>query len=393
MQNIQHKKYFFGIILIVIFGILTVGCINYFVDPLGVNDSPRIKKINYFKPEAFNYTRMFKRGGLFTQDPEIVLFGTSRIEGGMNSQSHYLNKSRIFNAGISGSNIEEIAHFFDLSAETTNMKKAIIGLDFFAFNGYFNSKFKIKKDNYKYLKFLFSLDGLKISLKTILRQNKYDFNFYNSDGSANFNGEFKVYDYELQKNNFYRVERNFFCDDWRPHPRKIYSSIHENGWDSQDALRKIVKKAYEKNIEVIFFISPIHAKLQELMFYDGLEDEYDNFIKLSLKTIEDEKYKDKLNFTLWDFSGFNLYTSSLVENEVFNPWFYDGSHYNPQLGDKILKKIFPDNGLESDPFGRLITSNNIDFHMQKKKEKRKEFLAVNASLHDDFKIMNYCGSY
>ena len=76
MQNIQHKKYFFGIILIVIFGILTVGCINYFVDPLGVNDSPRRKK------------------------------KTSRIEGGMNSQSHYLDKSRIFNAGISGSNIE-----------------------------------------------------------------------------------------------------------------------------------------------------------------------------------------------------------------------------------------------------------------------------------------------
>ena len=163
---------------------------------------------------------------------------------------------------------------------------------------------------------------------------------------------------------------DFYCFDWKPHPRGIYSFTHEGVWDAQDALRKIVKKAHEKNIEVIFFVSPIHSRLQELMFYAGLEDEYDNFIKLSLKTIEGEKSKDKMKFMLWDFSGFNKYTSFSIRE--INPWFYDGSHYSPQLGDKILKKIFSDNQLKSDSFGILITSNNIDFHIQNKKEQRKE---------------------
>ena len=93
---------------------------------------------------------------------------------------------------------------------------------------------------------------------------------------------------------------------------------------------------------------------------------------------------------LWDFSGFNKYTSFSIRE--INPWFYDGSHYSPQLGDKILKKIFSDNELKSDSFGRLITSNNIDFHIQNKKEQRKEFMAANDSLHDDFEILNDCES-
>lgn len=392
MKN-NNKKYFFTTIFFIIFGLLIVACTNIFIDPLNIHNSPRIKNINYFKPEAYNYTRMFKEGHLFFHDPEIILFGTSRIEHGMNSRSFYLNKSKVFNAGIAGSNIEEVAYFFDLAAHNTDMKKAIIGLDFFTFNAFYRlDKLKIKKNYYKYLNFLFSLDALKVSLKTILRQNKYSYNFYNSDGSINITDHYRDYDYEQQTKEFYGVERNFYCFDWRPGPRKIYSSSHENGWDAQDALRKIIKKAHEKNIEVVFFISPIHSRLQELMFFAGLEDEYDSFIKESLKTIEGDKSKDKMNFTLWDFSGFNKYTSSSIESGILNPWFYDGSHYKPQLGEKILKKIFSNNESEQDSFGRLITSENIDFHMQDRKEQRNFFMDANPNLHDDFDIKNYCES-
>lgn len=85
----------------------------------------------------------------------------------------------------------------------------------------------------------------------------------------------------------------------------------------------------------------------------------------------------KTPFPVWDFGVYNY----IIEEEVPSiddenakiRWYWDASHYSKEVGDLILDKIFgmtSDDDNIPDNFGVLLTSENIEQHLQQVRQDR-----------------------
>jgi hypothetical protein len=86
------------------------------------------------------------------------------------------------------------------------------------------------------------------------------------------------------------------------------------------------------------------------------------------------------SFPLWDFSVYNQFTTEPIpktgDTETAMQWYWDSSHYKKELGDIMLDKIFhyhESGRIVPDNFGILLTSENIDDHLQKIRADRQHY--------------------
>ena len=85
-------------------------------------------------------------------------------------------------------------------------------------------------------------------------------------------------------------------------------------------------------------------------------------------------------FPLWDFSGFNSYTTEAVpklgDKVSMMEWFWESSHYRKELGDRVLDRVLdytdPDRQI-ADDFGVLLTSGNIEQHLEAIRQSREAY--------------------
>ena len=119
-----------------------------------------------------------------------------------------------------------------------------------------------------------------------------------------------------------------------------------------EQIREIKEICDKNNIEVIFFIHPIH----KTTYLDTNFEEFNTF-KKGLAEIVD----------YIDFSNFNDITTN-------NYYYYETSHYRPLVGDMIIKKIFNDDGTLPENFGIKVTNENIDNHIAFLKKNRNEYI-------------------
>jgi hypothetical protein len=109
-----------------------------------------------------------------------------------------------------------------------------------------------------------------------------------------------------------------------------------------DAIRGIVELAKEQNINLVFFINPIH----KTTYLDTNLVQFFTF-KRELAAITD----------FWDFSGLNSITTN-------NYYYHETSHYRDRVGDMMLERMFGYPRASAPPdFGILVTEKNIDVHL------------------------------
>jgi hypothetical protein len=87
---------------------------------------------------------------------------------------------------------------------------------------------------------------------------------------------------------------------------------------------------------------------------------------------------DKPPFQIWDFSGYNDYTTEPLPNKRNEKmhYYYDGSHFLPIVGDKMLEQMMSKNNPEAPSgFGRLLTSRTLDNALAEERKERGLFLS------------------
>ena len=150
-----------------------------------------------------------------------------------------------------------------------------------------------------------------------------------------------------------------------------YSGIKDDVDKDMDAafsdIESIIEFADSKNIETIIYIHPTH---QTTYLNINLDNYFHTLTKLSEIT----------NF--WDFSGLNSITTD-------NTLHYETSHYRSSVSDKIIARIFSlDNYNIPDDFGRLVTKNNIQNHIEFHKKLLTSYFEYGSPIYSDSDYLN-----
>jgi hypothetical protein len=134
-----------------------------------------------------------------------------------------------------------------------------------------------------------------------------------------------------------------------------------------ETLVEFVKMCRAHRIRIVLIIYPYHAHVLELFdaadLWRGFEDWKRELVALLVREVPDDAKSG--NATLWDFSGFNPYTTEPVpaEGDLAKSmrWYRDPGHFTRELGDLVLARILPQRSTEdADKFGVLLTPKNVE---------------------------------
>ncbi len=367
ISNIRSNStfQFYNVFLLIAISlpIVSVGFVNWLIDPQDVFNTPDYLGVNNIKPNKNNNDRLFKAVDITRIKPEIIIIGSSRTKQGINPEhSVFKNNPKVYNLAINGPNFYEVRRYVEHAIyNQPNLQEIILGMDFFMFNSHLDnqptfSESRLEKSHLTVddgIKVLFSFDALNNSRDAILA----NYNTPTTDDNYGENG-FMPNRNADKGENIWRFNQSI----------KLYFNLHSDYEFSRQYwsdFEKLVELCQENNIKLKVFISPSHATQWESIYmtnrWQVFEEWKRNIVQLT---------------PVWDFSGYNSVTTEKVSNVMNN--YVDNSHYTPAIGDLILNKMF-DYQADKVPkdFGILLTKNNIEEHLNKIEVNRQDWLENN----------------
>ena len=143
--------------------------------------------------------------------------------------------------------------------------------------------------------------------------------------------------------------------------KTFYKNYHLSK-EELNNFKAIVDECKKRNISIKVFFSPVHAAHLEAIHTAGLGP-----------TFEEWKRKVIEITPAWDFSDYTRITTEPINDDMEN--FVDSVHYDPQIGDLILNRLY-NYEKETVPsnFGLYITPVNIESHLSKIRAQRQAWL-------------------
>jgi hypothetical protein len=355
----MSEKKWIKIWLIIILIIPTVALFNYIIDPYGINNFIKIKRVNIYKKSNTPYTIRFKSNIIRNHKFDTLMLGTSRI-GGMNPDIvNKYTKGDSFNFEIPGSIIEQQYKMFLYTLKYNHIKHLIYGIDFFSFNANLTIKndfqefYELEEEiesgkeikNYDlYFNIKTLRDSFMLFLTNLRGQKIYENKFLLKNGMR----EYVQYKDEIRRGVFdidkkIKHSMNSYFDKERGTYRRYRFS-----YKYLDYFRKIVDYCKDNNITVHVYIPPIYSKHFDALYIADYFDEFELFKK---------EIAQITNYT--DFTGHNIITDN--KNN-----FWDSSHIRKKFTQMIMAKIFNDKRIEVPKnFGLFVTKNNLNHHLKK----------------------------
>ena len=331
--------------------VLMLVLFNLLVDPNGVFGIVSIRGFNKHKTDILN-DRITKFYYVRRFSPDTLLLGSSRAALLDPDDLKKYTKDRVFNLGINASTIYQQYCYFKYVSDRYPLKNVVIGVDLLSFiaseeeNREFDTKRLTRSVYFKdYTDSLFNLKAVELSYQTV-KKNVREKNLLQDDrvGFKGFSHPAEEDDRRYparrvrRENVALKVFSNVYLSGVYNHPDRIRNNL---GY-----LREIVRIAKQKNIQFIMYVSPVSAKLFDLMYATGV-GRYSEEWKRGLVRIA--------NFH--DFSGRN----PISENPQ---WWREPSHIITDGGKLIFARLYGDSSVAvPDDFGILVTEKNIESHL------------------------------
>lgn len=384
-----------------IFLICTVA-LNTLIDPFGMYRIVEIDGFNNVKTGQSNHVRMGKAGAVRVVKPRSVVLGNSRAEYGINPEHPGWSAEPVYNLAISGSNIYEIVRYFQHAHGIQPLTQALVMLDLNQFNAYWENAPDFTEDRlsvtydqqvnpYFYLSdsvtTTLSLKALSQSVNTIWRSGTGRSTTYLPNGQRDWHDDLLFRTVIEKYGNYsamFRVEEEglFAIRSKTRVPPYRESFYHEKKRTNVfDPFRQMVQVAIHDKVDLRLAISPSHARYFESHRLMGNWFLWEEWKRILVQIVEEEAVNAGVKpFPIWDFTGFNALTMEMVpspdDKKTRMKWYFESSHYTTDLGDLIQDRVFNHNDLNRpvpDYFGVLITSENIDAHLQKIREENRRF--------------------
>jgi hypothetical protein len=369
------KKFSTNIILLTLGMLIVFSGINLIVDPYSIySDKP-----NYSKNAVGSHLRLFKSVAIRKQKADILLFGDSQIEHGINPKSlEKITNQSVFNASFSSMQIYEFRKYLELSLHYNKPKSVVAGLQMYDFGSHkYTDDYDEQYLNIDYTPYekMISIDMLKGSVKEV----KSLFGKNNSV-DRDENGLCHDFSEEACHVRFLANEKHYIFDN----APKLNSFKYDDGTSTFDEYSKIIRICHDNNITLLLFVSPSHARQWEATAVANGWNTFESWKKqLVILNEKIAKEKNTKPFTIWDFSGYHDLTSETVpdksDEKAKMKYYYESSHYTPTLGDIVLDRMFDGNfssGQNYPEFGVKLTSKNIESHLTKLRNDRIKWQAT-----------------
>jgi len=397
------KSFIYWFLASIAAAILSLILFMIVVDPYWRFDLVSIKGFNYFKPRVAYKMRLTRAHQICKIHPSNIIIGSSKVE--LSADPNHVAwrnfPGKTYAAGAPSMGIEELYKTLQHAHYASNkLNVALIGLDFFMFNAHreknifkttvldFDSKRLITSEDGSCAKtFLYDLlefigpAGLKASIATVLEQEILPLSpLYYIDGLRD--DAFLKHRQSMTGSRFMfrRQEKDYLQKKWRSGNLKRYCFAVDGGNSTLDTFREMVRFAYNKGIDLRFFITPEHARMALAIRESGLWPQFEEWKKEMVNILyEEAKHHHASPFVLWDFSGFNHITMEVIPSDSdMTPmhWYWEGAHYKRELGDIITSYVIGGEKIDKeDDFTILLTQKNIQRHLNTQRAKAKQYIS------------------
>ncbi len=386
--------------------LLLVGTFNFIVDPFDLFSSVKIEGINTEKPEFSKHLRLSKAHQVRFYQPGGIILGSSRAEYGLNPQHSAWDSiaQPVYNLALSNARIEESYQYLKHAYAHGQLKQVVFGVDFFMFGesfrvntDYLTSRLSLNGNKnidvgwfMDIVNSLFTLDALSASINTLESQGKGKSTLYHADGMRRSD---QTWGQVREKGGHHAV----FLADIRHdllYPAGLaafsLSETYDQPSATLDVFESLVRFCLEHGIELKVIISPVHAYKLETLYHLGLWDIFE-YWKLRLTTIiedENQRMPAAKAVTLWDFAVYNVVTKEPVPS-INNPdvqmrWYWEGSHYRSEFGNRILDCVFNTKISLVCPWGQQLSSVNISEHLT---DTRQAGFSYRLTHKEDIKVI------
>lgn len=368
------KGYAVRLVLTLAAWLILFGGFTFIVDPYHVNEWSEIPGVNERRTRAHaDGYRVAVGHGLVETQAGTLLFGSSRSHDGF-PQNIPDWPGGFENMAMGGTNAFEIANAAALAAENEHLDCAVIGLDLREFGDYpradatyWLTPLAGGSQLQSHIQTSLSLDAFARALQTVID---------NATGGSDVDWETAYapensrerFDTELAKR--YRSYLGFVYDPERP--EFVFRGI--------DAL-------LARGVQVRIFIHPIHSRIEEARWRAGIDD-IDLQMRRDLARLAGARHPAPSRapcfpggpLEVWDFAGFSEVSQSAPPShsgDELNPWYYEPSHYRPELGLVILDRLLGENTpppVAPEQFGARITAGNVEQHWADVAARRAEWL-------------------
>jgi hypothetical protein len=332
--HMADYRYLKNLMIISLSLFLIIGCLNYFINPFNIFDVKRFIGINEVKPEASKRVRVFKKYQPIFTKPNLLIVGNSRVEMGLDpSHESFSDNSIVYNLGVPGIGVTSQLQYTQLVIEKSDIQTVMIAINFEDFLTTKNYEFKPHflgidpfSDRYSAL---FSLDSLKASITTIIKQNKIESNRL-ENGFNPANDYLPIIKFEGQdvlfKQKIGMLNNTFENKIWNE------NIMLSNEYSSLSLLKKHIRIWMKSDIEVVIFINPYHNEYYTTLAEHNLLDSFNGW-----RILMENTFSKELKFC--DFTNLGLEKSNekLTDNQL--KYFWEPSHYKKELGDIMLPKI------------------------------------------------------
>jgi hypothetical protein len=390
----------FATVLVGILG--AVAAVNVFVDPYAVNRLLNVTGLNDQKPGEWEHARLRKPFDLWRGNYDAIALGTSQVERGIDPGDPALRQNgiRLYNAGLSEERPFEQAILLRFAAQVTDIKFAIVSLDFLRYIGAggqpeFLSRTWTRWDAMtNYLETLISIATLWDSMKTLAASQRHQPTLqHHADGLLNVEDLFAKIGQPDYRRVFDVIDGSYLNGAYAP-MLTAREKLEHGGLDHSD-LKDMLKTAHQHGVKLYFFITPSHARQAEIVNFLGLESLYERWIGELVCLLANDALEEpnRQAFPLWDFSGYNPVTTERLPptgSQIRMRWYNDPVHYTYRTGWAILDRILnlsAPGSRESGDFGEEVTLGTVEQHFDKRQQERQRYLDAHPEIYREVEAL------
>jgi hypothetical protein len=393
MRGNFFKQYVRGLAAIAGGTLLLVIGINAIINPFNLYDGLRIRGVNDYKYRLIKHQRLSKPAEILRLRPDCLILGTSRVQVGLDPAHPGWGQCRVYNLALNRAGIYESMRYYQHAAALERPQKVVLELGQI-YGHLTQGEFKeerllVKADGSpnrmwwrEYAQDIWSglasLEALRTSWQTVIPS-------YERRPAGPVDGfwEYTPQDPKMlrhgQRNLFRQIERSALSrKSLREHerPRDFRSAAviprdEDSNGNGYQYLRAILRQAHRDGTQMYLVITPQHARAWYMLLEGEKWSAYEAGKRMMVFINEDEaRLANREPFPLWDFSGFNSYTTEPVpafgDFDTRMHWFWDGHHFTKELGDLVLDRVLG-SGDSRQPvtadFGVRLTSRNLEAHI------------------------------
>lgn len=375
------QRYFAHFLIAVLLMTGTLAGFNWWVDPYAIYRDREIL-LQQAQPILVMNERVFKTVALARTKADVVILGTSRADIGIGRGHEAFAGMRVLNLATFGQPIQETRRLMEMAVEQGQPRTIVMGLDFFAFNSLFVPPSDYVEENYspwRPYSLMLSVSALSDSWKAAHRKVPaagdccYADGFRTPQALSGLAGSYRK--------NFVGNERMYLLEKYQPYPECRFS-FKDNTGSSLEDFRAMVKLAREHHVDLRLFISPSHARQWETLAVAGLWEQWEDWKRQLARINEEESSKFAASFPLWDFSGYDEVSAEAVpasgDRKTLMRWYSDSAHYTPELGKRIVQRMFAQSVDGRTDWGLMMSSANIDGHLAQVRSARERYRATHA---------------